>query len=130
MILRISNLETEKIDHQLWRLTQPLLFELPKGVITVPTGFITDGCSCPNILAPLACPMTGPQAEAAVLHDWLYSRDSEPELSRAQADQLFKYAMIDNGTKYWKAALIYRGVRFCGMRSWKKCHSIDKIREK
>jgi len=130
LIIRISNLNTEKIDHQLWILTEPLLFGLPNGVITVPKGFITDGCSCPNILASLSCPMAGPQAEAAVLHDWLYSRDSGPGLRRDQADKIFKDAMVDNGTKPWKAALIYRGVRLGGMRSWKKCHSIDKIKEK
>jgi hypothetical protein len=129
-IFRISNLETEKIDHQLWRLTRPLMFGTMGGLLTVPKGFITDGASCPKILWSLCSPMTGPQAEAAVLHDYLYSKDSHIIVDRKQADQLFYEAMIANGTSIVKAQLIYRGVRLGGSGSWKKRHSLDKIKEK
>lgn len=130
MIRRLSNLETEKIDHQLWRLTRRLLYINTNGFITIPAGFITDGASCPKILWSLCSPMTGPQAEAAVMHDWFYSKDSGAGLSRKQADRLFFDAMIENGTGRFKANLIYSGVRMGGSASWKKCYSLDKIKEK
>jgi len=73
--------------------------------------------------------MSGPEAEAAVLHDWLYSRDSGPGLSRKQADQIFYDAMVGNGTNKVRAKAIYWGVRMGGGSSFKKCYSIDKVKE-
>lgn len=134
---RLSDLETQKIGHRLWRVTRPLIFELSCGErVTVPINFITDGASCPKILWSLCSPMSGPQVEAAVLHDFLYSKDSSSltkgilySHDRKQADQIFYDTMISNRTSKWKAKLIYRGVRLCGSRSWKACHSIDKIKD-
>ena len=126
---RLTNLETEKIGPQLWRLIRPLMYTTGAKLISVPMGFITDGASCPAILWTLCAPMTGPQAEAAVLHDFLYSKDSNyPEIGRAEADKMFLDGMITNGTSAWRAKAIYAGVRSCGMHSWKKCCSIDKIK--
>jgi len=143
MTTRITNLESEKIGPQLWRLTRPLIFRLiPAKLIKdiklfnnlikelkVPANFITDGASCPKILWAFCSPMTGPQAEAAVLHDWLYSRDSGAICKRKQADKIFYNAMLDGGTSKLKARLIYHGVRIGGRGSWKKCKSKDKIKE-
>lgn len=129
-VYRISNLETEKIDHKLWRVMTPLVFGLPTGLIHVPKNFITDGASCPQILWALCAPMAGPQAEAAVLHDYLYSKDCTLPYTRKQADDIFYDAMIDNGTSKARACLIHRGVRLGGAKSWKACHSLDKIKER
>ena len=73
--------------------------------------------------------MSGPQVEAAVLHDYLYSKDCTLPYNRKQADDMFYQAMISNGTSKARACLIYRGVRIGGTSSWKKCHSLDKIKE-
>lgn len=125
--MRITNLETEKIGDQLWRVTSPLVFsELYKGV---PEGFVTDGASCPKILWALCAPMSGPQAEAAILHDYLYSKDSRYVYTlRKQADKIFLDAMLADGTPKWKAHLIYWGVRLGGGKSFKACHSKDKLK--
>lgn len=128
MIIRITNLDTEKIGPNLWRLDRPLLFGLPNGTICVKKNFITDGASRPQATGSLCNRMSGPEAEAAVLHDWLYSRDSGPGLRRKQADQLFYDAMIAEGVSKWRAKLIYAGVRMGGQKSWKACHSIDKVK--
>ena len=129
MISRISNLDTEKIGADLWRLNRPLLFGMINGVITVKKNFITDGASRPQLIGSLCNRMSGLEAEAAVLHDWLYSKDSGPGLCRKQADQLFYDAMRVEGVQKWRAKAIYWGVRFGGQKSWKACHSVDKIKE-
>ena len=130
MIFRITNLETEKIDHKLWRLTGPLTFGTPQGLITVPKNFITDGASAPWMAWSLCPPMGGAHAEAAVLHDYLYSFDSMGSvvISRKTADQYFLEGMIDNGTNKARAKAIYLSVRMGGGKSFKTCHSIDKIK--
>jgi len=130
-VVRITNLETEKIDHKLWMVTSPLTFGTPYGLVTVPKNFITDGASCPTILYSLCTPMSGAHAEAAVLHDYLYSKDSNETflVSREHADDYFLAAMLDNRTSKARAYAIYYGVRAGGSGSYKACYSIDKIKE-
>jgi len=127
-IIRITNLDSEKIGPNLWRLNKPLLFGLPNGVITVPKNFITDGASRPQSMASICNRMSGHEAEAAVLHDYLYSKDSNLGFSRKQADELFRDAMLDAGLSKWKVKLIYLGVRAGGKSSYKKLHSLDKVK--
>ena len=127
VVKRLSNLISEKIGHKLWRLQDVLYFDVDTAPIFVPKNFITDGASCPRILWALCAPMSGPQAEAAVLHDYLYSKDCPLQYSRLEADDIFWEAMRSNGTGLIKAWLIYRGVRIGGASSFKACYSIDKI---
>lgn len=127
--IRITNLDSEKIGANLWRLNKPLIYALSNGEITVRTNFITDGASRPQSFGSLCNRMSGPEAEAAVLHDWLYSKDSGPGLRRVQADELFYDAMIAGGVGTLRAKTIYMGVRIGGRSSWKSRYSVDKLQE-
>jgi len=129
--MRITNLDTEKIGKLLWRLNSPLTFTTHVGELSVPKNFVTDGASCPKVLWSLCSPMSGPHAEAAVLHDFLYSMDSdvlELKLNRKSVDQLFLKEMRNAGTSWFKARLIYRGVKAGRKGSYKKCYSTEKIK--
>lgn len=130
-IFKLTNLFTEKIYRKLWRLTKPLTYGTPLGLVSVPVDFITDGASCPTILYNLCAPMTGAHAEAAVLHDFLYSKDSNGIflVNRKTADKYFYAAMRANGTRYWRAKSIYLGVRAGGSKSYKACFSKDKRKD-
>lgn len=125
---KLTNLFTEKIDSNLWRLTKPLVFKGSKFGITVVTNFITDGASRPQTLGSLCNRMSGPEAEAAVLHDWLYSKDSGYVYNREQSDQIFYDAMIDGGVNKIRAKAIYWGVRLGGGSAFKKSYSRDKLK--
>lgn len=127
MIYRITNLKTEKVGPKLWKLTGPLMFATPSGMLSVPTGFITDGASSPQIFYMLCAPMSGRHAEAAVLHDYLYSRDSSARITKEQADKIFYRAMLDNGTSKATACLIYKAVSVAGGSSFKKMYSNEKL---
>ena len=141
---RLTNLSTDKIGKKLWRLTSPLLFCLkrldtettgkpthPVGVLQIPKNFITDGASAPWMTWSLCPPMGGAHAEAAVLHDYLYSKDSDDvyEVDRKMADEIFYDTMIENGTKKFRAKAIYYAVRLGGGGSYKACHSVEKVKE-
>lgn len=131
-MVRITNLDTEKIDAVLWRLNKPLTFATHLGLISVPKNFISDGASCPQILWSLCSPMSGLQAEAALLHDFLYSKDSDVLgllINRKIVDKMFLDAMIADGTNKVRAKTIYYGVRIGGSKSYKAIFSIDKIKE-
>ena len=126
---RITNLNTTKIDKILWKVNSSLTYIIDTGILTIPKGFITDGASCPKILWSLCSPMSGPQVEGAILHDFLYSKDSDVlglKFNRKTVDDLFYDAMILEGTKKWRAKLIYLGVRIGGNKSYKACYSRSK----
>jgi len=106
-----------------WILTHYFRYCHPDHpIITVPTGFETDGASIPrpfwNILGP-----HGPYFRAAVIHDFLYSRRSDNHfhgIDRLLADRIFLSAMTDCGVGWITRHTIYRAVRLFGWIPYKK----------
>jgi hypothetical protein len=88
--------------------------------ITVPEGFVTDGVSSPRSLAWVCSPMGGRYAEAAVLHDYLYSPMCKRSLSRKQCDKYFYGAMRADGVGSVKAWAMYLAARFFGGKFFKR----------
>jgi hypothetical protein len=89
-----------------------------KGV-NVPKGFVTDYASIPRLALPLI-PKIGRTRKAAVLHDWLYSKDCDLHISREKADKIFLDAMRILSVKKWRQYLIYCMVRLFGWLKYKK----------
>lgn len=108
-------------DVRVFRLDHYFRYASSKGIITVPTGFLTDGASIPrafwNILSPF-----GPYFPAALVHDYLYSPRSNAHhlMSRLDADLIFKEAMFNLGVGWLVRETIYRAVRMFGGSSFKK----------
>lgn len=99
-----------------WTILQPFIYEsdLLQTVIVVPEGFVTDFASVPRL--PLMFLLAGDEAhEAAVIHDYLYSKQEVP---RDQADAVFKEAMGVTGEPSWRRWLMWAGVRAGGWFAW------------
>lgn len=94
-------------------------------VITVPKGFQTDLASIPLGLWNLL-PKSGRYDRAAVIHDWLYTKNG---CTRAEADAVLKEAMEALGVGRVKIWMIYSGVRSGGWHAWGKYRDRDQ-REK
>lgn len=93
------------------------------GVITVPKGFISDGASVPRGLWNIFSPFDGEYFDAALIHDYLYSKmssDTYPEIDRQTADAIFKEAMYNLDVNWMKRGTIYLAVRAGGWASYKK----------
>ena len=103
------------------RLEHYLSIPTSKGVITIPTGFLSDGLSIPSAARPLVGPATGKPFMAGLLHDFLYSRASTAHfnMTRKDADDLFLEVMFNLGIGF-RRNLIYAAVRSFGWRSYKK----------
>jgi len=103
---------------QRYQLTQNFAFVVrDSGVmvrVVVPAGTVTDFASIPRPLWWLY-PPDGPWAEAAVIHDWLYSRGL---LSRFLSDAIFREAMARYGVPWWRRAILYYAVRLFGGRHY------------
>lgn len=82
-------------------------------IIMVPKGFITDGASIPRLFWNILQPY-GPYFPAALIHDYLYSKDNVYKVSREIADVIFLNGMKDCGVGFFQRTMIYRAVRMCG----------------
>ncbi len=82
------------VDGQHWIVRQPLKYRIGVSAqeITVPVGFVTDFASIPPALQSII-QKNGNYLLPAVVHDYLYWDQS---CTRAQADQIFLLAMIEN----------------------------------
>jgi hypothetical protein len=111
----LTPLRAEK-SGQFWTILQPLIYEsdLLQKVIVVPEGVVTDFASVPRL--PLMFLLTAESAhEAAVIHDYLYSKQDVP---RSLADAVFREAMGASGEPGWRSWLMWAGVRAGGWLAW------------
>ncbi len=88
----------------------------PTGkVYRVPRGYLTDFASIPEAVQGLINPF-GDHAEAAVIHDWLYAVGEEGK--RLEADQIFRFAMQEQGVGFLPRRTMYQSVRMGGNEAY------------
>lgn len=119
----LTDLRVKSLNDREWLLLDDLVYasDVMGGLITVPTGFITDLASVPRL--PLAYLLAGGKANRpAVVHDFLYV---ELIGTRAQADAVFLEAMEVDGQSWWRRRLMYTAVRLGGWAPYNR-----RVREK
>lgn len=95
--------------------------------ILVPKGFPTDFASVPWP-ASMLIPKDGDHNQAAVVHDYLYSKLGkipEKTYTRRECDAIFLEAMAALGVNKFKRRIMYRAVRLGGWAGW-RTHSYRK----
>ena len=94
-------------------LVDDWLYCYPKtlDVFLVPRGYVTDFASIPSAAQLIINPF-GDHVEASVIHDWLYAVGESQ--SRIEADQIFRFAMKEQGVNLLKRNIMYRAVRLGG----------------
>lgn len=117
-----------------WELVWPLEYHGKYDKWTVPSGFVTDFASVPQILWSILPPY-GKHTKAAIVHDWLYLkrpavrvRDRRGRfiaggwvrISRSDADGVFLRIMRECGSSWWRRTVMYLGVRLGGWYMWNK----------
>lgn len=104
-------------DGEHYELVNPLIWQAwDERKVVVPTGFITDMTSVPQVFWNIL-PPSGKYTRAAVVHDWLYRAQ---EVTRSQADEYFREAMHDIGVNKLQRAIIFAQVRMWGWIAWDK----------
>jgi hypothetical protein len=108
------------VDAAHWALDQPLTYTGKRDTFVVPSGFVTDFVSVPRLLTWLL-PRYGDYTRAAILHDYLWTRD---DVTKADADGLFRRAMRELGVSVprrwmmWAAVRTASGMRGATARDW------------
>lgn len=117
-----------QIDAKFWLVTRSFEYRVgsedSNEAIRVPVGFRTDFASIPRWAWWLIGHPAGEYAQAAVLHDWLYSENADEQTpdykprTRKECDDIFLEAMAVLDVAWWKRSLMHRAVRWQGWRAW------------
>lgn len=105
----------------IWILDEPLEYwsKSLNTLIIVPPGFHTDLASVPRV--PIFYLMWGSRAHReAVLHDYLYRKNSIPVVSRGKGDLCLLEAMKSTGKPCYIRLPMYLGVFLGGRPSYHK----------
>lgn len=82
----------------------------------MPAGFKSDGMSVPRFFWRFISPkIEGRTAGPSIIHDWLYASH---RLTRKEADNWLRQALVNNGMTARKAAMVYYAVRVFGFSHW------------
>ena len=88
-----------------------------KYKVTVPKGYLSDGATVPRMFWDFA-PTMGRYTQSVILHDWLceyltvYDITNKPiRITRADADEFLRVAMISHTVSRFHKFLLYSGVR-------------------
>jgi len=114
---------------EIWLTLAPLGYysAILDCVIEVPTFFYTDLASVPRV--PIAYRFWGGKAHReGVLHDFLYRIDSKPCVTMAQANAVFKEAMLSRGKSCWIRNPMYWGVCLGGKGSYHKRYVKEQLK--
>lgn len=110
------------VDNDYWFLLKPIKWtadepqDIDVSEVKVPTGFVTDFASIPQVFYAVLPPI-GRYTYAAILHDYLYW--FQP-CERGQADDVLNRCMQEMGVAAKDRLTIYNAVKLGGGPSWKK----------
>ena len=107
-----------------WVLKRAFLFYYSNGNdlainVIVPVDFTTDFISVPRILYAIFPPI-GKYNKAAIVHDYLYSKQCQVGVSRLDADRILLQALEILKVSMSRRLLIYCGVRLFGKKYFKR----------
>jgi hypothetical protein len=116
----------EDISDKIFKLTCPLIYtcDILKCDIVVPVGFYSDGASVPRV--PIVFDLWGDRAHReAVLHDYLYCYDSQPQHDFDQANDIFLEAMTSRNVPDLVRYPMYEAVCMFGHKFYNKRSYLD-----
>ena len=79
--------------------------------ITIPKGFVSDGCSIPFLFRLiLGCKHHPQYVTASIIHDWLVENPQVIDYNRRLASEIFYTVLIQEGVNKFIAWLMFTGV--------------------
>lgn len=117
--MELSKLKTSLVDDKYWEVFEDYVYKTSIGTVVVPNGFKTDYASVPKIFRNIINTY-GKHGKAAVVHDWLYSKNCNIDITRAEADKIFLEIMKECGVGAIKRQFMYRMVRMFGASHFRK----------
>ena len=100
-------------------LMKPYVFFWGSHWHTIPKGFKSDGATSARLLFQ----RDGMHRAAALIHDYIYACKGDlnlVQMTRKQADELFRLWLVEAGIKSWHIKAAYLAVRLFGGSYWKE----------
>ncbi len=107
-------------DGRTWIILRPFGYDIGRAgsgdTVEVKIGFMTDFASIPRLFW-IVLPRWGKYGNAAVVHDWLYWKQTR---SRKESDRIMLEGMKVLRVPKWQKYPIYIAVRAFGCLAWKR----------
>ena len=96
-----SHLSATQLSDSIWRINLPLIYQsdIVKPEIIIPSGFCCDFESVPRLPVVYMC-LGHTSQRGGTVHDYLYRRDCEPMVTRAQADAIYREISVISAVQY------------------------------
>lgn len=96
-----SHLSATQLSDSIWRINLPLIYQsdIVKPEIIIPSGFCCDFESVPRLPIVYMC-LGHTSFRGGAVHDYLYRRDCEPMVTRAQADAIYREISVISAVQY------------------------------
>lgn len=79
--------------------------------VTIPKGFVSDGCSIPFLFRLiLGCKHHPQYVTASIIHDWLVENPQVIDYNRRLASEIFYTVLVQEGVSKFTAWLMFAGV--------------------
>lgn len=117
-----DKIRAETSDGRRWTILVPFTVFWSGGAHQVDDGEVTDFASVPRFFWRL-CPPWGLSMRAAAAHDSIYRRP-DVQITRNEADKMFREVMLADGVPGWQAWGMWAAVRLFGGFAYKQ--RIDK----
>ena len=100
-------------------------YENEKYLISVKSGWITDGASVPRVFQNIFSPYGEQSIFGAIIHDALYMAEALP---RKECDLIFLEILKLKGVGWLKRSVMYSAVRLGGGFVWRK-HKKEEVKK-
>ena len=96
-----SHLSATQLSDSIWRINLPLIYysDIINAEIVVPSGFCCDFESVPQLPVVYMC-LGHTSQRGGTVHDYLYRKDCEPMVTRAQADAIYREISVISAVQY------------------------------
>jgi uncharacterized protein DUF1353 len=114
--VEVREIEDDGQEGRNWSLLHELHYQGTRQRFLVPVGVSTDFASIPRVFVWFL-PQYGRYTKAAILHDYLWSRGVPArELTRAEADAIFRRALRELGVPFLRRWIMWAGVRIGALK--------------
>ena len=102
-----------------YQLIEPYEVKVQYGTVYIPAGYCYDGASIPTLMGLSRVAMTNggkfaPEVmRASLVHDW-FCDFRPPWISSNDAAVIFRDMLLEDGVRPWRAASMYRAVKWFG----------------
>lgn len=117
--MELTGLFLRDLKNGKFKLVAEYVYRTEKYILVVPRGFVTNYASIPRMFRIFLLPY-GRHSGASIVHDWLYSKRCDLNISRQEADDIFLEILTEENVNFFVRISMYQFVRKFGEKYYRK----------